>query len=171
MTTSFRLEHEFPGISLDLFEAYLNHPELNVMLATMPAFRSRDMIEEQKLKNGETLWKFKVVAGGEIPPAVQKVVSKDMFTWWENTRFVPDEHCIYWEIEPLVAKGKFEGKGTWKLQGDKKGTHRVIDGEITFKLPFIGKIVETFIVSELKRNYEVEPGIQRAFLQKMKKSK
>lgn len=170
MTTSFTLEHDFPGISIELFEKHLNHPDLNEKLAEMPAFRSRDLIEEKRLKNGEIHWSFKVVAGGDIPPAVQKVISKDMFSWVENTRFVPDEHCIYWSIEPLISKGKFEGKGTWLLESTKKGTRRTIEGDISVKIPLIGKIAESFIVNELKRNYEVEPKIQQTFYNKMKKS-
>lgn len=163
MGTPFRLEHDFPEISLPKFEKYLNHPKLNEMLEGMPAFRSRTLIEEQKMKSGEILWKFKVVAGGEIPPAISKMVSTDMFAWIESSRFVPEEHCIHFAIEPLVAKGKFEGKGQWLLKADKKGTKRIIEGEFTFKVPFVGKVIESYLIKELKRNYEVEPDIQRRF--------
>lgn len=167
MTTPFRLEHDFPGISLTKFEKYLNHPKLNDMMKDMPAFRSRELIEEQRAANGEILWKFKVVAGGEIPPAVTSVVSPDMFSWIETSRFVPEEHCIHFNIEPLIAKDKFKGAGRWILKGEKKGTKRIIEGEITFKAMLIGKIVEGFMVKELNRNYEVEPDIQRRFYSEM----
>lgn len=167
MTTSFRLEHDFPGISLAKFEKYLNHPKLNKMMVKMPAFRSRDLVEEQKLPNGETHWKFKVVAGGDVPPTVSKLISPDMFTWVETSRFVPEEHCIHFSIEPLTAKDKFEGHGKWILKGDKKGTKRIIEGEVTFKIAFVGKLIEGYLVKELTRNYEVEPDIQRAFYAEM----
>jgi hypothetical protein len=167
MTTSFRLEHDFPGISLKKFIKYLNHPKLNEMLTGMPAFRSRDLIEEQKLPNGETHWKFKVVAGGDIPPAVSKFVSPDMFSWVETSRFDPTDQCIHFTIEPLIAKDKFAGQGKWILQSDKKGTKRVIEGDITFKIPFIGKVIEAYLVKELTRNYEIEPDIQRRFYAEM----
>jgi hypothetical protein len=169
MTTSFRLEHEFPDISLELYEKYLNHPDLNQMLSQMPAFRSRDLVEKQELDNGEIHWTFKVVAGGDIPPAVQKVLSADMFSWWEKTRFVPSEHTIHFKIEPLVAKGKFEGGGKWCLIKHGNGTKRVIDGEMSVKIPLVGRVVESFLVSELKRNYEVEPDIQTRFYNKMRR--
>jgi hypothetical protein len=47
-----------------------------------------------------------------------------------------------------------------------KGTKRVIEGHITVKVPLIGKVVEQYLASELKRNYDVEPDIQRAFYRK-----
>ncbi|MDA0712382.1 MAG: DUF2505 family protein [bacterium] len=167
MATKFELVHEFPSVSIELFEKHLNHPQLNQMLAKMPAFRSRDLVEKKELKNGEIIWKFKVVAGGDIPSSVKKVISPDMFTWWENTHFKPDEHCIHFHIEPLTGASKFEGKGQWKLIKQKKGTKRIIEGEMNVKIPFVGKIVESFLIKELKRNYEVEPEIQKEFYAQM----
>ncbi len=169
MATKFQLEHEFPDISLDFFEKYLNHPELNSMLSLMPAFRSRDLIEKQELESGEVHWRFKVIAGGEFPPAVTKIISPEMFTWWENSHFVPAEHCIHFNIEPLKAQGKFEGSGQWRLIKQGNGTKRVIEGEMNVKIPFVGRIVESFLINELKKNYEVEPDIQTRFYHKMRR--
>ncbi len=167
MTTSFRLEHDFPGVPLEKFEKYLNHPKLNKRLSKMPAFRSRELIEEQKLPNGEIHWKFKVVAGGDIPPAVSKLVSPEMFSWIETSQFKPEEHALHFTIEPAVAKDKFEGRGTWTFKSFKKGTKRNLEGEVTFKMPFVGKVIEGYLVKELMRNFEVEPEIQQAFYDEM----
>lgn len=167
MTTTFRLEHSFPDIPLELFERHLNHPELIAMLDAMPAFRSRELVERQDLPDGKTRWRFKVVAGGDIPPAARKVVNEDLLTWWEDTTFSPTEHCIYWSIEPVKIKDKLVCRGTWKLIAQGGGTHRVIDGELTVKVPLVGKVAETFLVGELKRNYDVEPDIQRKFYRSM----
>ena len=170
MTTSFKLEHDFPSIPLDLFEKYLNHPELNALLAKMPSFKSRELLESQTLENGEQHWCFKVTAGGELPPAISKLVSPETFTWLEKSRFVPKEHAVYFSIEPTLAKGKFESSGKWTHLKHQKGTRRILEGEMHVKIPFVGKIVENFLLSEFKRNYEVEPGIQTKFYQKMLKS-
>lgn len=184
MATTFRLEHDFPDIPIELYERHLNHPELIAMLGAMPAFRSRDLVEKKDLGGGVTGWRFKVVAGGEIPVAARKVVSEEMLTWHEDTRFVPVEHTIYWTIVPLSARFRaiLDAKGIWKLTphtfrdqtgrdqtgGDKTGTRRVIEGTIHVKIPLIGKIVETFLAEELKKNYTVEPDIQRKFYREMR---
>ena len=169
MSTSFRLEHDFPDIPVELFEKYLNHPELIGMLGAMPAFRSRELHQKTDLPGGATNWRFKVVAGGQLPPGVNKVISEDMLTWWEDTKFVPAEHNIYWTIVPLTEKVSelLNATGSWKLIPQGKGTRRIIDGTVKVKVPFVGKVVETFIVSELKRNYDVEPDIQRKFYRMM----
>ncbi len=173
MATTFRLEHDFPDIPIELFEKHLNHPELIAMLGAMPAFRSRDLVEKTDLAGGATGWRFKVVAGGDIPLAARRVVTEDMLTWHEDTRFVPSEHTIYWNIVPLSAKFReiLDAKGIWKLTphtfGAKSGTRRVIEGNIHVKIPIVGKIAETFLADELKRNYVVEPDLQRKFYAKM----
>lgn len=170
MTTSFKLEHEFPSVPLDVFEKYLNHAELNKMLSAMPSFKSRELVEEQTFENGEKHWCFRVSAGGELPPAVAKIASADLFTWNEKARFVPEEHALYFSIEPLSSKAKFEGSGKFVFSKLKNGTKRILEGEMNVKIPFIGKIVEGFLVGELKRNYEAEPDIQTRFYNKMLRS-
>jgi hypothetical protein len=170
MTTSFKLEHDFPDIPVELFERYLNHDELIAMLAGMPAFRSRDLVEKKDLGDGRVNWRFKVVAGGDIPASARKVVSEDMLTWHEDTRFEPKEHTIHWSIVPLKEKVRdiLEAHGIWKLIPSGKGTRRVIEGHITVKITLVGKVVEQFIATELKKNYDVEPDIQRKFYRMMR---
>lgn len=165
MATTFKLEHDFPEISVEVFEKWLNDPGLIKMLDKMPAFRSRDLVDKKDNGDGSTTWRFKVVAGGDVPSSVRKVLSEEMLTWHEDTRFVPADHTIYWTITPLTAKAQalLSSKGIWKLMPNGKGTRRIIEGEITVKVPLVGKLVEQYLANELKRNYDVEPDIQRTF--------
>jgi hypothetical protein len=143
----------------------------------MPAFRSRDLVEKTDLGGGVIGWRFKVVAGGSIPGAARRVLSEADLTWHEDTRFVPSEHTIYWSIIPLTPRFRamLDANGSWKLTphsfadkvGAKTGTRRVIEGNIHVKVPLVGKIAESFLAEELKRNYVVEPDIQRAFYRDM----
>ena len=169
MATKFTLEHNFPEIPVDIFEAHLNHPDLIKKLDKMPAFRSRDLVSKTENGDGSTTWRFKVVAGGDVPPAVRKVLSEDMLTWHEDTKFVPSEHTIHWTITPLTERAQklLAAHGIWKLIPDGKGTRRIIEGNIDVKVPLIGKVVEAYLANELKRNYDVEPDIQRAFYKTM----
>ena len=168
MTTSFRLDHDFSDIPIELFERYLNHPELIALCAEIPAFRSRELVEEQDLGEGRKRWRFKVVAGGDIPATAQKVISEEMLTWHEDTRFEPSEHAIHFTIEPIRWKGKFDCSGVWRLEPRGQGTRRFIEGSLSIPLPLVGKVAEAFIISELKKNYEVEAGVQRKFYRRMK---
>jgi hypothetical protein len=163
MATSFRLEHQFPTISIDIFEKYLNHPELNKMLSRMPSFKERTLVEENSENNNEQEWKFLVRAASELPQAIKKVIPTSVMSWHEKSLFKKNEHTIYWSIIPLDTKIKFKGSGTWKLFEENSGTKRVIEGEIRVEIPFVGKMIENFIVKELQKNYEEEPLVQKAF--------
>ena len=85
------------------------------MMDAMPAFKSRELVDKEELEGGKINWKFKVVAGGNVPPAARKVLSEDMLTWYENTLFKPSDHCIEWTIEPIKSKDRLRCHGTWKL--------------------------------------------------------
>ena len=168
MTSKFRLEHFFRGVTIEDFENHLNHPQLIERLAAMPAFRSRDLIDKSDGANGKVTWRFKVVAGGEIPPAARKVLSEEMLTWVEPSTFDPTTHSIAWSIDPMVMKDKFQRSGTWQLVGENGGTKRIIEGSISIKFPFVGKVAEAFIINELKKNYAVEPQIHQDFFDSLK---
>lgn len=163
MTTSFSLEHDFPEISLAKFEAHLNDPALNSMLEKGLNFKERKLLEKNEGKNGEVTWVFRVKKQGAMPAAVQKFMQGDAFSWQEISRYSPDEHCVHWEIRPEVKGLKFSGAGVWRLLKSGKGCKRVIEGKISVEIPFVGKVVESFIVNELKATYEVEPKIQEEF--------
>ncbi len=163
MATSFSIEHEFPKISLEKFEAHLNDPTLNRMLEKGLAFEERKMLEKNDAKNGDIIWTFRVKKKGTLPAAVKKILQGDAFSWQEISRYVPSEHCVHWEIIPEVKTLKFHGQGTWKLSKSGKGCKRVIEGKISVDVPLLGKVVESFIVSELKNSYEIEPEIQEKF--------
>jgi hypothetical protein len=162
MATSFKLEHDFLDIPLEVFESYLNDPELNHMLEEGLGFDERTLIKRKDLKDGVE-WQFLVKKCGDIPKAVQKFLKDDGLTWQETSRFNKNDHAIYWEITPESKLLKFHGQGTWVLSRAADGCKRVIEGSITVDIPLVGKMVEGFIVNELVKTYEIEPTIQKKF--------
>lgn len=166
MATNFKLEHDFPTISLEKFTAHLNDPELNRMLEKGLAFEERKMIKRKESTDGVE-WQFKVKKSGELPAAIQKIIKGDVFGWQENSRFVRKENCIYWQIVPDAKILKFFGEGVWLLEAQGKGCKRIIEGKITVDIPLVGKMVEAFIVNELIKTYEIEPSIQKKFYAKV----
>lgn len=163
MASTFSLEHEFLDISLEKFEKYLNDDKLNQMLEKSLGFKERKLIETDKSTNGEIVWVFSVKKQGQIPSALSKFIPDGAIAWQEKSRFVPGEHCVYWEITPKMSGLKFHGEGTWQLYKEKKGCRRVIEGKVSVEIPFVGKMVESLIVGELKKTYELEPDVQKDF--------
>jgi hypothetical protein len=162
MATKFKIEHEFANISLDKFIAHLNDPVLNKMLQEGLKFKERKMLERQENDEG-ILWQFRVKKQGELPKPIQKIVKDDALAWIEKSKLVKKDQCIYWEILPESKVFRFHGTGVWRLSAMSRGCKRVIEGEIAVEIPLVGKMVESFIVSELLKTYEIEPLIQEKF--------
>lgn len=163
MTTSFILEHDFPTISLEKFEAHLNDPKLNKLLEKELSFDERTLTDRVVNKNGDVEWHFNIRKKGELPAALKKIIPGDGLSWKETSRYIAKEHCIYWEIKPDSKLVKFHGEGTWRLSKAGRGCKRVIEGKVSVEIPIVGKMVESFIVNELKSTYEVEPKVQQKF--------
>lgn len=162
MATSFKLQHDFPGISIEKFIAHLNDEKLNAMLADGLDFDERTLLSHKQTL-GSVEWEFRVKKTGDLPAAIKKVLKADAFSWHERSRFVPSENCIYWEIIPEFSAIKFRGEGVWRLSSKNHGCSRVIEGKVTVDIPLVGKMVENFIVNELVKTYEIEPRIQEQF--------
>lgn len=162
MSTDFKLEHNFPNIPLEKFIAHLNDPALNDMLKEALDFEERTLLIKKE-NHDSVLWQFKVKKKQALPSAIKKVLKDDAFSWQESSRFVQKENCIYWSISPQIKALKFFGEGTWQLTRYRQGTKRIIEGKITVDIPLVGKVVETFIVNELLKTYEIEPKVQEKF--------
>jgi hypothetical protein len=170
MATTISLTHEFPSVPLAVFEKHLNDPRLNEMLKAMPSFRSREMVSHEVLPKGDQHWKFRVVAGGALPASVAKIIPEDMLSWWEETRFFSTQHCLRFQITPMKAS-PFSSFGTWHFFEADGGTKRVIEATIDVKIPFVGKVIENFFASEIRKNFEIEPEILCAFFETIQKEK
>lgn len=162
MATTFKLEHDFPNIPLDKFVAHLNDPKLNNMLEKGLDFNERKLISTKESPT-EIEWRFHVKKATELPKAIQKIIKEDAISWEETSRFVRKENCIYWEIIPDSKMFKFRGEGVFRLKALGKGVKRIIEGSVSVEIPLVGKMVESFIVNELVKSYEIEPSIQEKF--------
>lgn len=162
MTTSFRLEHDFPNIPLEKFIAHLNDERLNHMIEEGLDFSERRLLKCTKNKDG-TKWRFSIKKAGNVPAFIQKVLKGKSISWIEDSQFIEKENCIYWRITPQDSPLKFSGEGVWKLFAHNGGCKRLIEGNITVDIPLVGKLIEGFIAEQMKHTYEIEPAIQNKF--------
>jgi hypothetical protein len=163
MATKFSIEHEFPSISLEKFVAHLNDPKLNKLLEKENIFDKRTLIHKNECNDGVIEWEFIVKKIGDMPAAMKKIIPGDSISWKEVSRYVPKEQCIHWQILPEIKLIKFKGEGVWQLKKAGQGCKRIIEGQIQVDIPLVGKVVESYIVNELKHIYEIEPAIQEKF--------
>lgn len=168
MATSFSIEHDFPQISQSKFEKYLNDPKLNDMLKSALGFSKRELISKEEMGQGEeVIWRFLVRRGGSLPKALESALKGDALSFYETSRFVKKDHCIYWKMEPEAKGIKISAQGKWLLKSSGSGVKRIIDGEVSVNIPLLGKVMENIIISELKKSYEIEPKVQESFYESL----
>lgn len=166
MTTTFELTHDFADISLEKFEKYLNHEKLNDLLEKELDFASRKLVKTTDDKNTIS-WVFEVKKKANLPSAIKNIIKTDLISWQEESVFNKKNHTINWEIIPLTKGLNYIAQGTAKLSKNKNGCSRYLSGSVTVSVPLIGKLIETTIVKELVKSYDIEPSVQKSFYDSM----
>ncbi len=94
---------------------------------------------------------------GKLSPAVTAVVKPDKLTWIEDSTLDRSTHITSLRILPDYYANLLQASGTITLQPlAKGGTVRTTEGELTVKVPFVGRKVEQAIVSGLQDHAVLE---------------
>ena len=153
MATPFTIAHDFP-VSRDLVLKHHTdealHERANAALGS--ASRSLDSAEEQA--DGTFIQRFKVDASKEIPGAAAKVLKPEMLIWIEESVWDPKTERFRWKVLPTAMKDKISCAGELWYEDQGDTTRRVVQGEITIKIPFVGKVAEQAILANLQKTYD-----------------
>jgi hypothetical protein len=94
---------------------------------------------------------------GHLSPAVTAVVEPAKLTWIEDSTLDRATHATTFRILPDHYANLLAASGLITLQdGEAGGTIRRTDGELTVKVPFVGRKVEQAIVSGLQEHAALE---------------
>jgi len=93
-------------------------------------------------------------AHGQIPKIAQKLISPGMITWKEVGRWDPAEMSYHFEIIPFFLRNFFMCRGKWVYQQKNDRVVLSLEGQLHFKFPVIGPIVEQAIAREFYRNQD-----------------
>jgi hypothetical protein len=94
---------------------------------------------------------------GHLSAAVTAVVQPDKLTWIEDATLDRATHATTFRILPDHYANLLEASGLITLHdGEAGGTIRRTDGELTVRVPFVGRKVEQAIVSGLQDHAALE---------------
>ncbi len=91
-------------------------------------------------------------AHGQIPKIAQKILTPDMLSWREVSRWDPSSLVYHYEIIPFHLRNVFHCKGKWTYAAKNGRVFQTLDGTVNVKLPLIGPIIEQRIAEELYKN-------------------
>jgi len=155
----FEITHEFE-IPLDALELAVISPDL------FSKFKARlKSLEEVRQKQHDLVggvlrrvWAYQ--ANVKVPVFAKKVVSREMLSWDERSTYEIKLHEAAWSVEPNARpewRKYFHAEGTYKLLPLERGrTRRVVEGELTLRVPVVHKVAERAILGEVRRMFDAE---------------
>jgi Protein of unknown function (DUF2505) len=159
----FEIVHDF-DIPLDAVELAVLSPELIKTLAPLlPNIQTLKQVSHS-MQGGvfERVWSYR--ANVKIPGFAKPYVTPEMLGWDERSSYELKKHRAEWRIVPHVKpawRKFFVSKGTYQLVRKGEGTARVIEGDLSLKVPLLQSVAEKRIMREVKRTYDAEAAALR----------
>lgn len=100
----------------------------------------------------------------ELPAAMVKVLKTNRIGYELETRIDVARHRATWTITPLVLPDRVHGAGTAVVTPTSDGCLRVIEGDLTIKVPLIGRKMEKRLIAEVSSSYSITADVVREHL-------
>lgn len=167
----FELLHEF-DVEVETFEEITSDPDMEKEYLKLPNLATRELVKEVE-KNGKVYREVRYIANGFIPLVIRHAIKPKMLTWMEISTWDKKKHVTNWHIEPFFFKNVIDCRGIYTCKSNGNGgCLREIEGHLKISIPVIGAIAENYIITEMKKNFEVEYEITSNFIErKLKKKK
>jgi hypothetical protein len=99
---------------------------------------------------------------GEVSSAVRAVIDPGRLSWIETADHDLTTRTVRFRMDADHYGDRFRCTGSYRVEAHGDGTRRACDGELTVKMPIVGRRVESAIVSGLQEHLEAEvPFLER----------
>ena len=136
---------------LEAVQAAFIDPAFLAELGALPKLGRLELLEQEE-RAGLVWQRVRYAFAGELSSAVRAVISPDRLTWIEESALDPATHVTTFTILPDHYAKLLEASGTITLSTDgarEAATLRETIGDLVVHMPFVGRKVETAIVSGL----------------------
>lgn len=157
MFVRFEIVHEFE-IPLDAVELAVLSPDLFSKLKSRMNMEEVTQ-KEHRLEDGVLHRRWAYQASVRVPVFAKKVVTREMLSWDEASTYDLKAHEAAWSVSPIKPEWKkyFQAEGKFKLVPTGEGTtKRIVEGELTLRIPVVQRMAERAILAEVRRMFEAE---------------
>ena len=150
----FAFEQVVPGRVDDVIDALLD-PAFITSLGDLPKLGAPEVLDQRR--DGDTVvQRVHYAFTGELSAAVTRVIDPRKVTWVDETTYDLRAHRATFRILPDHYAGKLRCAGIYTFSDHAAGTARRADGELSVRVPLVGRVVERAIVSGLEEHMEGE---------------
>lgn len=145
-----QVTHTFP-CTLDVFWQMFWDEDYAEMLSAA-ANVQRELLWD-RTEGATRRWRMKFIPNQELPTMVAKAVGTKRLIY-EQESLIDAEKVLHWEVFPAVVPDKVTARGTMVAREVPRGVERIVDGEITVRIPLIGGRIERAIHDSVLQSYE-----------------
>lgn len=157
----FRLSHHFDCAPEELWS--ITDDEVFEQRLGEASGSKRDKVADS-MDGGVRVVRRRITLQRDLPGAMRKVIGTDNISYDQITRRRMGENELTWEIEPMVLQGRFVGRGTTRVVAAGAGCERIIEGELSIRVPIVGSKMEKRLVDDVSASYERAAEIVRDML-------
>lgn len=136
-----------PDVAWEVFES----DEFRARLASRASIR-QTVIEERE--EGNILYRtVRTEPERELPSVVASLLGAAKLTYVQKMQFDREKSRMDWTVHLEVMSDKVDVKGATTVSPDgDDGSRRVVDGDITVRVPLVGKRIEKVVVAEFEKS-------------------
>lgn len=146
-----KLEHRFE-CSPEQYWAIVGDHEVDLEMAKASDGEYELLFEETV--DEVTTRRQRLIMNRELPSAMVKVLGTNRIGYELETRIDHKASRSEWTITPLVLPDRVSGAGVAVVTATKDGCLRVIEGDLTVRVPLIGRKMEERLVADVAGSYD-----------------
>lgn len=147
----FKLEHHF-ACTPEQYWAIVRNDEVDHEMARA-SNGEYELLSEQV--DGDVLTRRQqIVMKRDLPKPMLKVLGTDRIGYVLETRVNHADSRSDWTITPLVLADRVTGAGVAVVTATTGGCRRVIEGDLTVRVPLLGRKMEERLVSDVSESYD-----------------
>jgi hypothetical protein len=150
----FELRHHFPASVAQVASVILDR-DYQESLDGIGPLKSRTLLSQAE-ENGTVVRKVRCVLDADFAGPAKGILGAADPAWVEESIWSPEETSWRWTIVPEVAASLISAHGAMALHAAGNNTTRIVSGDISVNVPFIGGRVEQAILDGVSKVYNEE---------------
>lgn len=152
------LEHRIDA-PLDEVEQATLDEDFQRRLTSLPNVHERRVLSVETRADGTVHRVVRYAFAGPVPTPVLSAIGASIVSWDETATFDPDAHEWRFDIQPHFMRGRLLCSGRYAFVPAGEATDRIVEADITVKVPLVGGRVERFIGQSLTTTMGAEAGM------------
>ena len=144
------VRHTFP-CTLDVFWQMFWDDDYDRMMQEATG-NDRELLKDEQ-KGDERHWRMRFTPRQELPKMVAKATGAKKLIYEQTSRLDADR-VLHWEVIPAIVPDKVTARGTMRAVPVQGGVDRIVDGEISVRIPLVGGRIEKAIHQSVLDGYE-----------------